>query len=84
MRLPKIAAAMTSTAAPSVATATQGAPQGPIYIDTQHDNMVHDAQLDYYGCKLATSSSGKKVIDFLWFRLVFGVALTSIIRSFSL
>ena len=32
---------------------------GPIYVDTQHDDMVHDAQLDYYGCKLATSSSGK-------------------------
>ena len=30
----------------------------PIYIDTQHDDMIHDAQLDYYGCKLATSSSG--------------------------
>lgn len=34
------------------------APQGPMYIDTQHDDMVHDAQMDYYGCKLATSSSG--------------------------
>jgi len=33
--------------------------QGPIFVDTQHDDMVHDAQLDYYGCKLATSSSGK-------------------------
>ena len=31
---------------------------GPIVIDTQHDDMVHDAQLDYYGTKLATSSSG--------------------------
>jgi hypothetical protein len=51
--------AMTSTASSAVAATPQGAPQGPIYIDTQHDNMVHDAQLDYYGCKLATSSSGK-------------------------
>ena len=34
--------------------------QGPIFVDTQHDDMVHDAQLDYYGCKLATSSSGKQ------------------------
>lgn len=34
-------------------------PQGPIYVDTQHDDMVHDAQLDYYGAKLATSSSGE-------------------------
>ena len=33
--------------------------QGPIFVDTQHDDMVHDAQLDYYGCKLATSSSGR-------------------------
>lgn len=42
-------------------TAAQVAPSagGPLYIDTQHDDMVHDAQLDYYGCKLATSSSGK-------------------------
>ena len=31
----------------------------PVYIDTQHDDMIHDAQLDYYGCKLATCSSGK-------------------------
>jgi len=34
---------------------------GPIFIDTQHDDMVHDAQLDYYGCKLATSSSDRTV-----------------------
>lgn len=33
----------------------------PIYVDTQHDDMVHDAQLDYYGCKLATSSSDRTV-----------------------
>jgi hypothetical protein len=31
---------------------------GPIYIDTQHEDMVHDAQMDYYGAKLATCSSG--------------------------
>lgn len=36
---------------------TQEASSGPLYIDTQHDDMVHDSQLDYYGCKLATSSS---------------------------
>jgi hypothetical protein len=30
----------------------------PIYVDTQHDDMVHDAQLDFYGTKLATGSSG--------------------------
>lgn len=33
----------------------------PIIIDTQHDDMVHDAQMDYYGCKLATSSSDRTV-----------------------
>eukprot|EP00521_Asterionellopsis_glacialis_P007966 CAMPEP_0195281164 /NCGR_PEP_ID=MMETSP0707-20130614/597_1 /TAXON_ID=33640 /ORGANISM="Asterionellopsis glacialis, Strain CCMP134" /LENGTH=347 /DNA_ID=CAMNT_0040340023 /DNA_START=106 /DNA_END=1149 /DNA_ORIENTATION=- len=33
----------------------------PIYVDTQHDDMVHDAQLDYYGVKLATSSSDRTV-----------------------
>eukprot|EP00574_Skeletonema_japonicum_P012225 CAMPEP_0201715760 /NCGR_PEP_ID=MMETSP0593-20130828/1875_1 /ASSEMBLY_ACC=CAM_ASM_000672 /TAXON_ID=267983 /ORGANISM="Skeletonema japonicum, Strain CCMP2506" /LENGTH=408 /DNA_ID=CAMNT_0048205353 /DNA_START=27 /DNA_END=1253 /DNA_ORIENTATION=+ len=38
----------------------QGKPQ-PIYVDTQHDDMVHDAQLDYYGTKLATSSSDRTV-----------------------
>lgn len=32
--------------------------QQTIYVDTQHDDMVHDAQLDYYGTKLATCSSG--------------------------
>jgi hypothetical protein len=31
---------------------------GPIYVDTQHEDMVHDAQMDYYGAKLATCSSG--------------------------
>ena len=40
----------------------QEAPQGPIFVDTQHDDMVHDAQLDYYGCKLATSSSGESIL----------------------
>lgn len=33
-------------------------PPAPIYIDTQHDDMIHDVQLDYYGTKLATGSSG--------------------------
>lgn len=32
---------------------------GPIYVDTQHEDLVHDSQLDYYGAKLATCSSGK-------------------------
>jgi len=33
----------------------------PVYIDTQHDDMIHDAQLDYYGCKLATCSSDRTI-----------------------
>lgn len=39
------------------APAPPGIP-GPIYIDTQHEDFVHDAQMDYYGAKLATCSSG--------------------------
>lgn len=50
---------MTTAAANTDAVPTAEAPPGPLYIDTQHDDMVHDAQLDYYGCKLATSSSGE-------------------------
>jgi hypothetical protein len=44
--------------ASEMAPAHQEAAPGPIYVDTQHEDLVHDAQLDYYGCKLATSSSG--------------------------
>lgn len=33
----------------------------PVYIDTQHEDMIHDAQLDYYGCKLATCSSDRAI-----------------------
>ena len=40
------------------APAAAAAAPGPIVIDTQHDDMVHDSQLDYYGTKLATASSG--------------------------
>lgn len=36
-------------------------PSEPVSIDTQHNDMVHDAQLDYYGIKLATCSSDKTV-----------------------
>jgi len=32
---------------------------GPIYVDTQHEDLVSDAQMDYYGSKLATCSSGR-------------------------
>ena len=41
-----------------VQQAPAAAAPGPIVIDTQHDDMVHDSQLDYYGTKLATASSG--------------------------
>mmetsp|Transcript_31421 Transcript_31421/g.66548 ORF Transcript_31421/g.66548 Transcript_31421/m.66548 type:complete len:667 (-) Transcript_31421:268-2268(-) len=46
--------------APAVVEPDQGKAQ-PIYVDTQHDDMVHDAQLDYYGTKLATSSSDRTI-----------------------
>lgn len=39
----------------------QDGSNGPIYVDTQHEDLVHDAQLDYYGCKLATSSSDRTI-----------------------
>ncbi len=52
-----MASAATTTGSQSAGDSAQK--NGPIYIDTQHDDMIHDAQLDYYGCKLATSSSGK-------------------------
>ena len=42
----------------TAAVPTTGVP-GPIYVDTQHEDLVHDAQLDYYGSKLATCSSGE-------------------------
>lgn len=31
---------------------------GPMYVDTQHEDLVHDAQMDFYGTRLATCSSG--------------------------
>ncbi|PAA78952.1 hypothetical protein BOX15_Mlig022865g2, partial [Macrostomum lignano] len=30
-------------------------------VDTAHDDMIHDAQLDYYGTRLATCSSDKTI-----------------------
>lgn len=33
----------------------------PNKVDTQHHDMIHDAQLDYYGRKLATCSSDSMV-----------------------
>lgn len=55
---------MATAASNTMAAPTADAPPGPLYIDTQHDDMVHDAQLDYYGCKLATSSSGRWNTEF--------------------
>lgn len=55
--------ATTASGQGAVAPTTQQTAPGPIYVDTQHEDLVHDAQLDYYGCKLATSSSGKQQQD---------------------
>ncbi|GKY91201.1 hypothetical protein MPSEU_000092800 [Mayamaea pseudoterrestris] len=48
-----------------MATTTTATPAssalGPIYVDTQHEDLVHDAQLDYYGSKLATCSSDRTI-----------------------
>ena len=38
------------------ATTTDAVP-----IETAHDDMIHDAQLDYYGKRLATCSSDRTV-----------------------
>lgn len=35
--------------------------ESPVSIDTQHDDMIHDAQLDYYSRKLATASSDRSI-----------------------
>lgn len=42
----------------TAAAAAAEAPPGPIYVDTQHEDLVHDTRMDYYGAKLATCSSG--------------------------
>ncbi|KZT03050.1 protein transporter SEC13 [Laetiporus sulphureus 93-53] len=41
---------------PSVTNATE-----PVPIETSHEDMIHDAQLDYYGKRLATCSSDRTV-----------------------
>ncbi|KDQ58034.1 hypothetical protein JAAARDRAFT_34850 [Jaapia argillacea MUCL 33604] len=41
-----------------MASATAGE---PIPIETSHEDMIHDAQLDYYGKRLATCSSDRTV-----------------------
>ncbi|VDB96843.1 unnamed protein product [Peniophora sp. CBMAI 1063] len=37
------------------------APSDPVPIETAHEDMIHDAQLDYYGKRLATCSSDRTV-----------------------
>jgi protein transport protein SEC13 len=32
-----------------------------VNIETQHNEMIHDAQLDYYSRKLATASSDRTI-----------------------
>ncbi|TFJ81474.1 hypothetical protein NSK_007196 [Nannochloropsis salina CCMP1776] len=51
-----------SSALPTQVTAGPG---GDMSMETQHEDMIHDAQLDYYGKKLATCSSDRtiKVLD---------------------
>ena len=49
---------MATTTAPPAADG----PAAPLYIDTQHEDMVHDVQMDFYGSKMATCSSGTFVI----------------------
>ena len=45
--------------ATSMEVVPSGGAEAPILVDTQHEDLVHDAQLDYYGAKLATCSSGE-------------------------
>ena len=53
---------MAASVSSTTVVPTQEVPPVPIYVDTQHEDLVHDAQLDYYGCKLATCSSGRLVL----------------------
>ncbi|EWM23056.1 protein transport protein sec13, partial [Nannochloropsis gaditana] len=47
-----------SSALPTQVTAGPG---GDMSMETQHEDMIHDAQLDYYGKKLATCSSDRTI-----------------------
>ena len=58
----------TTMATPNTATAPNSA---TIYIDTQHEDLVHDSQMDFYGSKLATCSSGKLFIFTVSYPYVF-------------
>jgi hypothetical protein len=59
LRLTRTTMATAAPSAPAAAAASASIAPGPIYVDTQHEDLVHDAQMDYYGAKLATCSSGK-------------------------
>jgi len=41
--------------------AAEGGDVVDVSVDTQHEDMVHDAQLDYYSRKLATCSSDRSI-----------------------
>lgn len=45
----------------AAAPAAAGGPMAGGALDTQHEDLVHDAQLDYYGRRLATASSDRTV-----------------------
>ena len=49
-------------------------------VDTGHEDMVHDAQMDYYGTRLATCSSDKLVKIF---EVKDGTQVTIYVRSVS-
>mmetsp|Transcript_8043 Transcript_8043/g.21735 ORF Transcript_8043/g.21735 Transcript_8043/m.21735 type:complete len:334 (-) Transcript_8043:190-1191(-) len=52
---------MASSVSQAPAQAAPSAESAPVFVDTQHDDTVHDAQLDFYGCKLATCSSDRTI-----------------------
>ncbi|CEH17554.1 wd40 repeat-like protein [Ceraceosorus bombacis] len=54
-------AAAVATAGAVGGTGSSAASQPPRTIETLHEDMIHDAQLDYYGRKLATCSSDRTV-----------------------
>jgi len=52
--------ALAASAPASVGSAAV-APPPLVSFDTQHEDMIHDSQLDYYGRKLATASSDRTI-----------------------